>query len=536
MVILPAERSRRDARRRVMTKSTTDDTAEGGIPLVELRRAAELRQLGAFIEALPVAVFVTDASGSPCYSNVLSRQILGKGVIPETGSTELADAHDAYVANTNVKYPAERMPIVRALSGVTSHVDDMEIQHPGKRVPLEVHGAPILDATGAVCFAVATFVDITERNATRLRLQIADRMASVGTLAAGVAHEINNPLAYVSSNLTFATEELQQEPGRWSEVLEALAEARMGTERVRTIVRDLKTFSRPHEDTLQPVDVNNVLQASLNMAWNEIRHRARLVKHLGDVPKVMASEARLGQVFLNLLVNAAQAIPVGSIEKNEIRLSTSTDAGKGRVVVEVADTGPGIPPETLNRIFDPFFTTKPIGTGTGLGLAICQGIVHTLGGELKVQTDVGKGTCFQVVLPVAPMDLKDPAPSLRGAPPTPRKRVLLIDDEPLIGKALGRTLRSHHDVVYEPSARKALTLLLGGEPFDVILCDLMMPEMTGMEIHRELLRQRPAIARSMVFMTGGAFAEDAQRFLDEVPNRRLEKPCDHQALLQLLGE
>ena len=514
-----------------MPKSTDD--IEGCIPLVEMRRANEAQQLGTFIEALPVAVFVTDGKGRPAYSNLLSRQLLGRGVLPDIESTQLADAYEAYVANTDVKYPFERMPIVRALQGISCHVDDMEIQHPGKRIPLEVHGAPILGANGEVVFAVATFVDITERNLTRLRLQIADRLASVGTLAAGVAHEINNPLAYVSANLTFVTEELQQEPGRWSEVIEALTEARAGTERVRIIVRDLMTFSRSHEDSLRPVAVDKVIQASINMAWNEIRHRARLVKEFGDVPEVMASEARLGQVFLNLLINAAQAIPVGAAEKNEIRVSTSVEAG--HVVVEVADTGPGMPPEIVNRIFDPFFTTKSVGMGTGLGLAICQGIVHTLGGQLNVKTEVGKGTQFRVLLPITPLDREDRAAPPQKLVPSQRKRVLLIDDEIMIGRAMRRSLGPHHDVVYVSSSREALALLLAGEPFDAILCDLMMPEMTGMALHQELLRQRPALAARMVFLSGGAFTEDAQRFLDEVPNRRLEKPCDHQALLELLS-
>src|SRR5688572_4589382 len=238
-----------------------------------------------------------------------------------------------------------------------------------------------------------------ERSRLEEQLVISDRMASVGTLAAGVAHEINNPLCALMGNLEFVADDLGQvirdinalalegaakgrvpstslsEPmARLTDIQGPLNEARDAAERVRLIVKDLKAFSRSDEETRGPVDVHTVIDSSIRMAHNEIRHHARLVKVYGEVPLVEGNEARLSQVFLNLLVNAAHAVPEGHIDQNEIRVETRL-LGEDRVVVEVRDTGTGIPAHALPRIFDPFFTTKPIGVGTGLGLAICHRIV-----------------------------------------------------------------------------------------------------------------------------------------------------------------
>jgi PAS domain S-box-containing protein len=512
-------------------KSPEETFLEGGIPLGEFQRAREAQRLDSFIEALPVAVFVTDASGHPCFSNQLSRELLGKGAIDTVGSAELAKTYDAFLENSSTPYPAERMPLVRALRGITSSVDDMEIQHPDRRVPLEVHGAPILSATGEVAFAVATFRDITARKQLEARLRISDRMASVGMLAAGVAHEINNPLAYVLANVNFALDELRRGAMPSDELITALGEAQVGAERVRVIVRDLKSFSHQGDDARVPVDVHKVLQAALSMAGNEIRHRAQLVRQLDPVPDVLATEGRLGQVFLNLLVNAAQAIPPGAVDRNEIRVCTRAVAGK--VIITIQDTGPGIPSGILARIFEPFFTTKDVGVGTGLGLAICQGIVHGMGGQLEVETEVGKGSRFSVIL--QPTSLDEIVPEPVASPMLQiKRRVLVIDDEALVGSAVRRILGSAHEVVVATTARAALERIGAGEQFDVLLCDVMMPAMTGIELFHDLQRNHPREAARTIFMTGGAFTDGAMQFLDTVGNARLDKPFDPDALRRLV--
>jgi signal transduction histidine kinase len=218
-----------------------------------------------------------------------------------------------------------------------------------------------------------------------------------------VAHEINNPLAAVMANIELALRTLDSLPPEVPEVAELTAELRDAHEAaylVRQIVRDVKLFSRPGDERAGPVDVRQVLDGAARMAWNEIRHRARLVKDYGQVPPVWATEARLGQVFLNLLINAAHSLPVGRADSNRIAIITRTD-GQGRAVVEIVDTGSGILPENLPRLFTPFFSTKPIGTGSGLGLAICRRIVRELSGEIEVRSQAGKGTTVSVTIPAA---------------------------------------------------------------------------------------------------------------------------------------
>jgi len=234
----------------------------------------------------------------------------------------------------------------------------------------------------------------------RDQLLVSERMASIGMLAAGVAHEINNPLTSLLTNLELLSIKLSRLP---TELQYAVADAREAANRVRLIAQDLRILSRPSNDheRLGPVDIRCVLDSALRIAGSEIRNRAPLVKELSDVPPVEGDDARLGQVFLNLLMNAAQAIPEGRAEGNEIRITTRVH-DQHMVAVEIRDTGSGIAPEHLERIFDPFFTTKPPDIGTGLGLSICHRIVSGHGGRILVESVLGKGTVFRALLPIAP--------------------------------------------------------------------------------------------------------------------------------------
>ncbi len=393
---------------------------------------------------------------------------------------------------------------------------------------------------------VGTAQDVTERKDMQARMLVADRMVSVGTLAAGVAHEINNPLSYVTSNLDFVAQEIRGLVGdspamQMREILEMLGEAREGAERVRKIVRGLRAFSRADKERLELLELRPVLEVAIDMTFNEVRHRARLVKDYGPVPMVRGDETRLVQVFVNLFINAAQAIREGDAGRNEIRVSTRTDADN-RAVIEVRDSGEGIPAAVLGRIFDPFFTTKKVGAGTGLGLSICHGIVTGLGGEITVESQVGKGSVFRVLLPPAIASVEVKAPSSEGirlaaaskAPAGRRGAVFVVDDEPLILVSLQRFLRRDHDVTVTEDGREVVERVERGERFDVILCDLMMPQMTGMDLHDQLARIAPEQADRMVFMSGGAFTPRAQAFLDQVPNMRFEKPLDMATIRELV--
>jgi signal transduction histidine kinase len=368
-----------------------------------------------------------------------------------------------------------------------------------------------------------------ERAKLREQLLLSDRLISIGTLAAGVAHEINNPLAYVVGNIEFAIERLNGAGARGLnaaecvELLSSLQQAREGSERIRVTTRDLRVFCRTEDTAPVAVDVTRVIESAISMAWNEIRHRAHIVRDFQPVPSVRANESRLGQVFLNLLINAAQAIEDGDPIRHEVRVSTV--AGESGVVVEIADSGKGMGPEVLEQLFQPFFTTKPIGVGTGLGLSICRGIVEELGGEISVASQIGRGTTVRVLLP-ASQAMPTPRQS-NPVPPSPRRaRVLVIDDEPALCQIVKRVLSPEHEVVINSDARVALKLLMTEPAFDVVLCDLMMPEMSGMDFHAKLVETAPEIAERVIFLTGGAFSSRAAQFLDRVTNLRLDKPFD----------
>jgi signal transduction histidine kinase/CheY-like chemotaxis protein len=370
---------------------------------------------------------------------------------------------------------------------------------------------------------------------TQERLALSDRMASVGTLAAGVAHEINNPLAYITANLEMIVEELHDtgSTGSVEHVVAMAREAHEGAERVRRIVRGLKTFSRSDKEQRVAIDLHRVLEQSIAMAFNEIKHHACLEKDFGPAPVVEGDETRLGQVFINLLVNAAQAIPAGQAQSNTIRVVIRTDDRK-RAVVEVHDTGPGISPEILSHVFDPFFTTKAVGVGTGLGLSICHGIVAALGGEITVESVLGRGTVVRVTLAAAPVITAPVAPSTPVEPqPQRRASVLIVDDDPMVRSALQRALKDH-DVTTAADGLEALERIRAHPGFHLILCDLMMPDMSGMDLHAQLGRELPRVRERIVFMTGGAFTAQARSFLEAVTNERVEKPFNLATLRALV--
>ena len=240
------------------------------------------------------------------------------------------------------------------------------------------------------------------------RLLATERLASLGMLTAGVAHEINNPLAYMLSNLNYVNEELsvlakKGDPftgERSRDILDALSETLSGSARVRDIVKDLRLLSRSYPDQPGSLDLHALLDSCVNMAWSEIKHRGRVVKDYGEVPRIQANQSRLAQVFLNLLINAAHALPPQGSESSEIRLLTRHE--ENVVMVAVRDTGVGIPEENLERLFEPFFTTKPPGEGTGLGLSISQEIIKAAGGRITVESQLGRGSTFRVFLPAPP--------------------------------------------------------------------------------------------------------------------------------------
>jgi signal transduction histidine kinase len=387
-----------------------------------------------------------------------------------------------------------------------------------------------------------------EKRKIQEQLLISERMATVGLLAAGVAHEINNPLAILVSNLEFASQELEAItsggacddspaplPERLSELANQLHQAEEAAERIRLIVRDLKVFSRSSDaESRGPVDICNVLDSAIRMASNEIRHRARLTRDYAKVSPVDGNESRLGQLFLNLIVNAAHAIPEGHAEGNEIKIVIRMES-PDRVSVEIHDSGSGIAADVLPHIFDAFFTTKPATIGTGLGLAICRRIIGDHNGAISVESQIGAGTVFRTLLPAANQEAAAPPVTPPEIAVGRRGRILAVDDEPTLCIVIEKILGADHDVTTVTSAKEALRRLSSGERFDLILCDLMMPEMTGMDLHARLQQSVPDQAGKIIFMTGGAFTENAQAFLAKLPRESIEKPFKGARLRELVN-
>lgn len=366
--------------------------------------------------------------------------------------------------------------------------------------------------------------DVTDRKQMEAQLVLAQRMASLGRLAAGVAHEINNPLAYVVLNLELAEAALARTPEgpERDEIGRALAEARQGSARVRRIVRSLGTLSRADDEPLGPVDVHHAIDEAASIAEARWAPRARLVKEYGATRAAHGDSLRLGQVLVNLLVNAADAIPEGAAERNTIRVRTF-DAADGRVGIDVVDTGTGVPEGAREHVFDPFFTTKPVGAGTGLGLAICHGIVRAFGGEIALADTGPGGTTFRVLLEAAasPPDAATDA-GAASASPGSRARVLVVDDEPAVAAIVARALEAH-EVTVATGGADALALCRE-RAFDVILCDVTMPGADGIAFWEALRDDGRGLERRVAFMTGGTFTQRARDFLGRVPNRCLEKP------------
>jgi len=443
---------------------------------------------------------------------------------------------DALSVLTLVQSLGVDLPFI-IVSNAISERDGIEMMRAGAHDFLCKHS---LGKLGAIIERETCEAELrAERRLMQQQLLLADRLSSVGMLAAGIAHEINNPLAYVLGNLDFAVEQLA--PGRplqdadMAEVVLALGQAREGAARMGHITRDLKVFCRNDPEAgHSPVNVRRVMESAIRIAWNQIRHRARLTRSFERVPVVNGDEHRLGQVFLNLLVNAAQAFSDDRVERNEIVVAIRVEAGQ--VLVEVQDNGKGMSHEQHARAFEAFFTTKPPGVGSGIGLSICRSIVTDMGGEIACESNRGSGTTFRVQLPAQEAVVHSTLPPPAEPPILPRARVLVVDDEPELCAVVRRLLRSEHEVVCYLDARDALACLEQDAAFDVIICDIMMPHMSGLEFYERLREEHWDLASRTVFMTGGALHAPAEQFLRTVQNQVLEKPFETHALREALAQ
>jgi two-component system, cell cycle sensor histidine kinase and response regulator CckA len=494
------------------------------------------------------AVIATDPDGKLTFMNPLAEALIGWKAEQAVGRA-ITDIFRVIDQETG---DGAEHPVKAILQGRTSSspAHTALINREGREIAIDGRTAPIIDTKDILLGAVMVFRDITERKRNESRMMLADRLASVGAMAAGVAHEINNPLTYLIGNLGFGIDELrsvrteiagdgaapsnhQQAAliAKLDSALEALTESREGAQRVQRVMQDLGTFSRAGDEVSTRVNLQEILEAALKLTASQTR--ARVSKEFQPVPPVNANPSKLGQVFVNLLVNASKAVQKADAP-GEIRVSTYTDA-RCRAVVEISDTGPGMARDVLGRIFQPY-SPGEAEAGRGMGLAICQEIVTQSGGEIAVESQLGRGTVFRVTLPASSLENSAAKPFPKLATPLRKGRILVVDDEPIVGGSIRRTLVREHEVVVVTSGKEAMTLLEQGELFDLILSDVMMPEMSGIELYRQLLRIRPKCAERMIFLTGGAFTQGARKFLDSVPNPRLEKPFDPDRLREFIRE
>lgn len=463
-------------------------------------REARLRAL---LDSLAEGVVVRDLQGRMLDCNAAASELFGltrdellAEKPPEPGWRMLDEG--------GAPFPQDAMPSRVALRTGKAVTDtSMCIESPqGGRTWLRINARPIrLPGVATPAAVLSTFRDVTqERRAHELaeRVSRQERLLTTGTLAAGVGHEINNPLSYIIGNLDLILDEMQ---ARTAESMVAhmgscrtlLDEAREGAERIRRIVRGLRALAQPgHPDAV--TDLRHVIDQSLGTMAPMLRKRATVEIDVPPLPPVLGDEPRLTQALVNLLMNAVQAFDGGTEATNLIRLSARRTA-EG-VELDIADTGRGVPKALSGRIFDPFFTTRPVGQGLGLGLSIAHNIVADLGGALVLVSQETPGATFRLRLPLAEIEAVVP-----GAAQDAMRRVLLVDDDPALLSALEFMLEADYHVVATADPREAVKLL-ARSAFDAVLTDLGMPHLTGTELHALVKSRDPEQAARFVFISG----------------------------------
>jgi PAS domain S-box-containing protein len=492
----------------------------------ELARGTMEARLALAVNHAPIVIWTADTEGVVRLSEgaglaamgVVSGQLVGQNLF------DLYRDHPTIPGN-----------IRRGLAG-ESYWSTVEV--PG--VIYESFVTPLRDAEGNVTGVAGLSNDVTELRRLQANAIQNDRAIALGTLAASVAHEINNPLTYLLTHAEMCDHSL----ARLEQTVESLPvesaaalrdllkqlrsdldPVRSAAERISRTTRQLKTFSRSSDEHREVVEIKDVVRSVLELVGKDVEACARVRLEVDDGVLVFADESRLIQVVLNLVVNAMQAVQKQARSDSEIAIvARRTDA---RALLEVEDNGPGVPAHDRDRIFDPFFSTKEAGEGTGLGLFVCRNIVRELGGDIAVEDRPNGGARFKVTLPArddAPVPPKAPPPQPK---PVQKARILVIDDEPMLLRALSHSLRSAgHDVTPMNDSAEALELLLSDRPFDLVFCDVMMRGMTGMDLMEALKRQAPARVRRIVFMSGGAYTPEARNFLEKYAEQSVDKPFD----------
>jgi signal transduction histidine kinase/DNA-binding response OmpR family regulator len=349
-----------------------------------------------------------------------------------------------------------------------------------------------------------------------------EKLAAMGTLLASVAHELNNPLAVVKMQIDLLAEETMH-----SALHERVTEVQQATERCTCIVHNFLTLARQNPPQHSSVQLNAIIEDALELLAHAFQlDRIAVHTYLADtLPLFEADPAQIHQVIMNLLVNAQQVLRE-SAPPRQVTIMTDFDQAHNRLVLEFADTGPGIPATLQARIFEPFFTTKPMGVGTGMGLSLCQNIVESHKGTIRIVSQPGEGARFRIELPVGvSVQVAEPeTPVAALPPPSLSSKLLVVDDEPGITRALARLLRLEgHEVDTALHGKQAL-YMLQEQDYDLVLCDLRMPELDGPGLYRHIMDNKPHYLRRFIFLTGDTLSPEAEAFLKQAGVPSLVKP------------
>ena len=501
---------------------------------------ANERRLTQILEAVPLGILVSDNEGHIRFANAGAQQMLGHGVIGDAPLTDLARVYQTYVAGTDQLYPMERNPIARALAGEAIAVEDVELRQGGRLVSLSVQGAPILNSEGTIVAAVIAFSDVTEKRSLEAQLRQASKMEAVGQLAGGVAHDFNNLLTVIMSYGSMLLDRVGLEEESRDDVKEIAAAA----DRAAGLTRQLLAFSR--QQVLQPrvMNINAAIGEVEKMLRRIIGEDIELETSLAsDLAAINADPGQLEQILMNLVVNARDAMSDGGRvcistsnvdPRTQSALSAPSAAGGPYVVLSVSDTGSGMTPEVKRRLFEPFFTTKAPGRGTGLGLSMVYGIVKQSGGEVFVDSELGKGSTFRLYFPrfIAGADASTDAPtreSSRGS-----ETILIVEDDANLRSLVARVLTGRGYKVHVANAGDS-GLAIASDPalhIDAVITDVVMPGMNGRELVEKLHESRPAMG--CLFMSGYTDDDVLRRGVLRGEAAFLQKPFTPEQLAQKL--
>ena len=493
----------------------------------------QVRFFQAILDCVGDGVVVCDQEGKFLLFNPSAERMFGMGA-QEVTADHSSEACGVFLPDTVTPFPLDEIPMVKAMRGEEVQQVRMFLQN--RYIPEGVHvsvtATPLRDEKGVLKGGVVVTRDVTERvRAAELQQRETSRLVSIGQLAAGMAHEINNPLAVI-----FGLSELLLEQDLAPKVRSYLEKMHFETQRMAKIVHNLLSFARENDAKRIPVHVRDIIEQAIEMKASEFRVNNIIVTTQSPtvLSPILGDPHLLLEVLLNIFTNAQQAM---TETHGGGELIIQTGRTEDRIRISISDSGPGIPLEHLNRIFDPFFTTKEVGTGTGLGLSICHGIIRQHDGNLWAESDLGKGTTFHLELPVLRSDGEEwPQAPQPDDPPVGNKQILVVDDEPGIQFLFSEAWSREGASVDVAKSGQEAWQMLQSKAYDCIIIDLKMPGMNGQALYQLIKDSEGELAPKCIFLTGATFSPETQEFMDTIDNPLLGKPVSLKELWTLVAK